>query len=218
VLNSHGATVMCLELIAVGIDFSLCVSALKLLVVLLARNGGNSEVQETIYEFLSQTDSVLFFEQIKDMLEQQMLWCQREGVNSTARLGGSSSSADTSAEEGTETTRSNSMVSRRLSIGRNSIKFDAGKLGFGTGSGVGGECGNAVGELPEMVIVLKFLRSMCDGCFLNNKEIIREQTGNTRWVNILDCLGSYADVLSRLEGELCTKVAIRVMHAILGLM
>jgi len=165
IMNANGITVMCLDLIAVGIDAELSVAALKLLVALLAKNGGNPEVQQTVFNYLSETDSTLFFEHIKDLIEQQMLWCQREAESN------------------------------------NDKNDDAERI-----------------EMPDTVIVLKALHSICEGGFLRNKDLIREQNGNSRWVNLLDYLGSYADLMSRLESPVSARIGIRVLHTMLGLM
>jgi hypothetical protein len=69
VLNNCGVTALCLDLIAMGIDVELCIIAMKLLVAMLVKNDGHREVQESIYEFLKNTDSVLFFEKIRDIIE-----------------------------------------------------------------------------------------------------------------------------------------------------
>ena len=159
ILNSCGATVLCLDLIAVNVDHALVNGALKLLVVLLSGSGGNVTVQQTIYEFLFETDSVTFFEEIKDLLEQQMMWCQRK-----SEMKSSSENAD---------------------------------------------------EMPESILCLKVLSAMCDNCCMNNKNVVREQSGNSRVVNLLDSLASYVDLLSRLEDHSCIKICARVLHTIL---
>lgn len=168
IMNANGVTVLCIDLISVGVDHTLVLAALKLLTVLLVKCGGHHEVQNTIHAYLSQIDSTLFFELLKDLLEQQMTWCQRE--------------AD---------------------IRRDMVAFD--------------EVPDDV-TLPDEAIVLKLIHSMCDGGHVDNKNIIREQSGNTRWVNLLDYVGSYADLISRLESHACTRMGIRVMHTALGVM
>jgi hypothetical protein len=83
VVNEYGVTHLCLELIAVGIHQNLVNEAVKLLTVLLAGHGGDGHrtVQETIFHYLSSTDSTLFFEQLRDLFEHLRSWCQREDEN-----------------------------------------------------------------------------------------------------------------------------------------
>jgi hypothetical protein len=181
IMNENGVTLLCLELIAVGIEQSLKVSALKLLIALLVKNGGNREVQETIYQYLSKTDSMLFFEAIRDMIEQMMVWCQR--------------------------VTEKSLVNKKDKFLRESRDENP---DLGTRS-------RTLDPLPEEVIVLKALHSMCDGGFLKIKNLIREQIGNTRLVNLLDYFGYFLDLISRQESYSCTKIGIRVIHTVLGL-
>lgn len=154
-LNSSGVTEMCLDLIAVGIEQSICVQAAQLLVCLLARSGGNAECQTTVYSYLSLTDSSLFFEQLKEMIELQVLWCQRDA-----------------------------------------------------------ESGDVAVELPDQIIVLKLIHLMCEGNYQDNKNMIREQDGNIRFVNILGSLVEYIKLLSRTESLGCTEAAVRVTNTI----
>jgi hypothetical protein len=159
ILNNCGATVLCLDLVAVNMDPSLVNGAMKLLVVLLSCSGGNAAVQQTIFEYLYETDSVLFFEQMKDTLEQQMMWCQRKAE----------------MKNGTD----------------------------------------LLNVLPDSILSLKVLSAMCDNFCINNKNVVREQNGNSRFVNLLDSLAAYVDLLSRLEDHTCVRICSRVIHTIL---
>ena len=64
-LNKHGGTDLCIDLIAVGIDQELVLEAVKLCVALLFKEGGNTSVQTTINKRLESTNSVLFFREIR---------------------------------------------------------------------------------------------------------------------------------------------------------
>ena len=161
--NSNGVSELCMDLIAVGIEQSISLGAAQLLVCILARPGGNTSCQNTIYSFLSLTDSSLFFEEVKEMIEQQVLWCQREAE----------SKADTDSDEDV--------------------------------------------ILPDQVIILKLIQLMCEGNFQPNKNILREQDGNTRFVNILGTITEYIKLLSRQESSGCTKAAVRVTNTIVFL-
>ena len=80
-MNTCGVTYLCLDLITVGIETSLTVEAIKLLVLLTSISGGNLDIQETIHRYASETDSTLFFEQLKEIIEMQIVWCERFQVN-----------------------------------------------------------------------------------------------------------------------------------------
>ena len=166
VFNATGVTFLCLDLIAIGIEVSISVEAAKMLSVLCAKPGGNIVVQKTIYRYLSETDSTLFFEQVKEILEMQMLWCQRFAEN-----------------EYYDTDQPDQTI-----------------------------------RLPEAMVFLKMIHLMCDGNFVSTKLFLKEQEGNSRFVNILDTIANFADVLSRLESHNCTQVTIRVVDSILGLL
>ena len=67
-LNENGVTILCLELLALGVDKNVRFQAMAVLNGLLDQAGGSSVVQETVNTYLTETDSVQFFEMIFDML------------------------------------------------------------------------------------------------------------------------------------------------------
>jgi hypothetical protein len=156
IFNDRGVTDLCLDIIAIGMETSFCVQVIRLLIAIMAISGGNVEVQTRIHKFLWEKNSTYFFEQIKDLIDSQITWCQRDASNES-------------------------------------------------------------NVIPDTVIVLKLIHSMCEGSFAGNKELFREQNKNTRFVNILDSLTAYVSTFARNENHACTKIGIRVMHAILGL-
>jgi hypothetical protein len=162
-MNSSGVTELCMDLIAVGIDQAICVQAAELLVCILARSGGNTDSQLTINSYLSLTDSSLFFEEIKELVEQQVIWCQRDAESRTA--------------------------------------FDP----------------DEPTTLPDQIVVLKLIQLMCEGNSQPNKNILRDQDGNTRFVNILGSIVEYIKMLSRAESPGCTKAAVRLTNTIVFL-
>lgn len=162
-MNSNGVTELCLDLIAVGIDQTICVQAAELLVCILARSGGNPKCQMTIYSYLSLTDSSLFFEEIKELIEQQVIWCQRD------------------AESRAECDYSDRVV------------------------------------MPDQIVVLKLFQLMCEGNYQPNKNILHDQDGNTRFINILGSIVEYIKLLSRMESPGCTKAAVRITNTIVFL-
>eukprot|EP01033_Poteriospumella_lacustris_P003231 gene3231-2378_t len=76
--NDNGVTYLCLDLIAVGIEHELYIEAMKLLVAMLLRKGGAQEIQRKVYFYLLETDSLLFFELLKDLIENMKSWSVRE--------------------------------------------------------------------------------------------------------------------------------------------
>ena len=80
VLNTSGATEMCLDLIARGLDIPLQAEAMKLLVALLFREGGAIDVQKSINKHLSRQGSHLFFQQVRTMLQNLISWHKWNGV------------------------------------------------------------------------------------------------------------------------------------------
>ena len=73
-LNKCGATALCLDLIANGIDQALILEAIKLLVAMLFKEGGAEEVQKTIYTHLKSTDSDYFFRQLRVLFTRLISW------------------------------------------------------------------------------------------------------------------------------------------------
>lgn len=152
-----GATQLCLELIAVGIDASIVSSAVRMLIALLASNINNIDIQSSTYDYLRSTDSTLFFEEVREIIEQQILWCHREAAAT-----------------------------------------------------------NSIDCPPLASCMLKLLHSICDGSLMPTKNILREQEGNARYVNVLDSLASFLDLLSRLDPLKFADVALRVVHTTLA--
>ncbi len=68
-LNECGATALCLDLIAVGIDDDLQAEAIRLLVGMLFKEGGAIEVQTTIYNHLTNNNSIFFFKQVTIIIQ-----------------------------------------------------------------------------------------------------------------------------------------------------
>jgi hypothetical protein len=68
-LNDNGVTMLCLELIAVGINKQIVIQAITLINSLLCKAGGSAIIQHSINSYLRDSDSVLFFELLKDMIE-----------------------------------------------------------------------------------------------------------------------------------------------------
>ena len=71
---------------------------------------------------------------------------------------------------------------------------------------------------PREASVLILISNMTADNFTPNKQIMHNQEGNSRFVNILDHMSNFLDVLSRLEGPMCTKMSVRIAHSILSLL
>jgi hypothetical protein len=93
VFNENGVVLLCMELIAVGIDHSISIEAIKLLISLLYNSGGIPAIQSTIYRYLLGTDSFLFFELMKEMIENLKDWNLKENDRVSASSSSSSSSS-----------------------------------------------------------------------------------------------------------------------------
>ena len=70
-------------------------------------------------------------------------------------------------------------------------------------------------DLPESIIIVRFLQLMCEGHYQANQDIMREQPFNTSSVNLLDDFVSYLNCLSRIQCQTNTDAAIRVSATIL---
>jgi len=78
VFDENGITYLCLDLISIGIPLNLCVEAMRLLVALMLRDGGNAGVQHNIHTYLFEMESTFFFEQLKEMIESISIWATKE--------------------------------------------------------------------------------------------------------------------------------------------
>jgi hypothetical protein len=70
-------------------------------------------------------------------------------------------------------------------------------------------------DLPEEVVVVRFMQLMCEGHYKNNQNIMREQPNNRTSVNLLDDLVVYLNTVSRIICRTSTDSAIRVSATIL---
>ncbi len=76
--HTHSLLLCTRTLNPIGMDQTLCLEAINLLVVLLAERGGNVTVQTFIFKYLKDTDSTLFFTHIKEILAEIFSWFQKE--------------------------------------------------------------------------------------------------------------------------------------------
>ena len=78
--NTCGATSLCLDLIAAGIDRDLVLESIKLAVAMLFKEGGALSVQQTMHAHLSGTDSELFFLQLRKTIQDLITWHEYQGI------------------------------------------------------------------------------------------------------------------------------------------
>jgi hypothetical protein len=158
-LNVCGATLLCLDLIAVGMDETLQAEAMKLCVGLLFKEGGALEVQILMWNYLSKINSELFFKQIRAILQKLIAWHRWNDV---------------------------------LIVPEDDDP-----------------------SLPDEIIVVRFLQLMCEGHYLPNQDIMREQPNNPHSYNLLDDLVVYLNCLTRIPCRTSSTAGIRVSATIL---
>ena len=159
ILNENGATGLCLDLIANGIDQNLQYEAIKLLVGMLFKEGGAREIQGSTNNYLTKNSSTLFFHQVCLTIKKLAAWHEWNGVVILA--------------EGQDP------------------------------------------ELPEDILIIRFLQLLSEGHYLPNQDIMREQANNPVTHNILYELVAYLNSLSRIPCKTSTECAIRVAATIL---
>ncbi|RYH20795.1 hypothetical protein EON65_22460 [archaeon] len=170
--NVNGITFLCLDLISNGIETGLKTEAIKLLIVMLLRNPDYADIQQTIYSYLLETDSLLFFETMRDMIENLKSWSAKESESEAMLM--------------------NQMMAQSQSQ----------------------HTGN---QIPDDMIVLYLLQSICEGEDCRVRDQIREQKGNSKVVNILESVASYVGVLSRGESMITTYLASITLRTVLRL-
>jgi len=161
-LNNCGATALCLDLIAFGIDEQLQLEAIKLGVGLLFKEGGAAKVQGIMNNHLVKTNSELFFKQVRQTLQKLQAW---HTWNEIIIL-----------EDGDEP------------------------------------------DPPPEILILRFLQLMCEGHYLPNQDIMREQPTNPLSFNLLDDFVNYFNCLSRLPCRTSTSAGIRLTATILEIL
>lgn len=67
-----------------------------------------------------------------------------------------------------------------------------------------------VAELPDELIVVRFMQLMCEGHYIDNQDIMREQPNNNISINLLDDLASYLVCLGHIPCATSTTAALSV--------
>ena len=195
-MNNCGITHLCLDLITQGSDNSLCLEALNVLIMLLWRRAGNYEVQLKIHEYLLNTDSSQFFDQVKELLEFMLIWSQREGESNPnediMHKALTNYSAAVNKMKGASAKKVKQMSTHTKTT------FENEKLK----------------RLPDESKILTLLGLICEGRLSVCRDIIRDQDMNTHNVPILDTLAHYVEVLSNSAGDNRNYAAIQVIQAI----
>ena len=70
-------------------------------------------------------------------------------------------------------------------------------------------------DLPEEIIIIRFLQLMSEGHYQPNQDIVREQPLNEKSVNLLDYFVNYMTSLSRLRCRTSTQAGIAVANTVL---
>ena len=79
-LNENGATALCLDLIATGVDEVLQNEAIKLIVGMLFKEGGARQVQSKVNSYLMNGKSELFFRQVRATIAKLISWHKWNGI------------------------------------------------------------------------------------------------------------------------------------------
>lgn len=86
VYNEYGITHLCMDLISFGIEKSIYLEAFYLLnTMLLSSRGNSSVIQQKIYSYLVDIDSILFFELINDIINYLKGWSAKDANVINAR-------------------------------------------------------------------------------------------------------------------------------------
>jgi len=73
-LDSCGATTLCLDVIAEGMNENVVEEAVKLMIALLFREGGNKVTQASIHDHLNERGTDAFFEEIRNRIQKMKEW------------------------------------------------------------------------------------------------------------------------------------------------
>lgn len=203
IFNDNGVVFLCMDLICIGVDQSLCIEAIKLLVVLLLKSGGCPQIQQSIYDYLKENDTSQFFEYLKDTIDNIYLWTMNE-IDTTDENSSNNYSHDDEEdpEEDQEDNKSEEIVDKDEERD-NKIFQQYNPFGDTKSSK----------ELPGLIVFF-LLQLMCEGEFSGIKNYVREQTKNSKIVNILDSLSNLIDFLSRHNTVECCAISTTILRTI----
>ena len=66
--SDHGVVELCMDLMTPGIEADLALGAMRVLIALLMKAGGNAVIQIAVYNYLKNRDSTLFFEYLREII------------------------------------------------------------------------------------------------------------------------------------------------------
>ena len=171
-LDAAGATTLCLDLIANGIDPQLQLEAVKLLVALLYREGGHVHVQESINRHLAETKSDLFFLCVQEQLQAiTNYFCDDEAgppADDDDDDGGGGGGGGGGGDEDDDSDEDEPLRPTDGDV-----------------------------EVKEMLILVRMLQLCSEGHYLPNQDIVREQN-NSATINLLDDMVAHLSRVSSL--------------------
>jgi len=240
-LDDCGATILCLDVIADGMNQSVVEEGVNLLCCLLIREGGNKKVQQTIFDFLNQKGTDHFFEEIRNRLKSMIEWHQLREVEkedaARDRLHHEASATGEGKDEedfepGDEVKAYKRIKYRKGAWSNEPVgatitnKNDDGTYDVEYDDGKDGSVGKKIpadkieGEeddvdQPEGIILIRAIQLMSEGHFDDNQNICREQPNNIRSFNLLDDFVNYLGVVSKIPCNESTEAGSAVADCIL---
>jgi uncharacterized membrane protein YgcG len=243
IYNNAGVTFMCLDLITAGTPKVLMVEAFRLLSIQLWRHGGNATTTGSLFKYLKESDSVLFFEEMDSVIVELMHWIVRDvdiqrgggketnaGLNSLLHNSMGVSEKDSSSLVASQAMMNNSAASDSLGESGNfdntgilySADYSQEEISGYQRAGAHGDMVDVdaatTSSLPAEFAVFTVIRLMCEGDSIFIKDILRDQTQNSRSANIFESMVLLVDCISKQKpSPMLTRAAVRVLQAVLKL-
>jgi len=243
-LDECGASILCLDVIADGMNEVVVEEGVNLLVALMFREGGNKKVQATIFEHLNQRGTGPFFEEIRNRLRKMMEWHQDKVIEQEDDAKDKARSVQSASDSGKEDegaldagdecmakrqkTRIGGMKSSKWSEEpfkatvekiHEDGSYDIRYHGDGhIAKKVPADFVEAEDEevdQPDGIILVRAIQLMSEGHFEDNQDICREQPNNHKSFNLLDDFVNYLAFLSKNPCKESTEAGIKVAGTIL---
>ncbi|GMH52463.1 hypothetical protein TrRE_jg12234, partial [Triparma retinervis] len=242
-LDDCGATILCLDVIADGMNEVVVEEGVNLLVALLFREGGNKKVQATIFSHLNQGGTGHFFEEIRNRLRKMMEWHQikvieaeddaKDKARSAAGTSNSGGDDDDELSVGEEVMAKRQktklgMKSKKWSDepfratiekvhedGTYDVKYNHDNYVAKMVPPENVEKEEEDVEQPDGIILIRAIQLMSEGHFDANQGICREQPNNQKCYNLLDDFVNYLSFLSKNPCPESTEAGIAVAGTIL---
>jgi hypothetical protein len=176
-LNDCGVTALCTDLIAMGMHEDVRNEAVLLLWALLAREGGNQKAQRTFHSHLSKGGSAFFFLQVKRAVDGLVHWHAHERRVMEEHGGMVGGNEEDDGVGGAGVSGSGGGGGGDGSGAGSGVRgADAGDASGGNGGSGGGDGHGPV--VPLDLRLVEALRLACEGHFLLNQNLLREQPSN----------------------------------------